>query len=162
METTTPVLSVPRCADSLPYFLPVSPSFDDFEAASAVFLARVYDGRHPHTMSMRVRGGLDPVELLPDGIVIERSHESSYRRVVSGHSNDDSVGLLILAGPGVTLIELSAAHADSLEPLSETFEPYRRVVDNTEFLARNHRKTSGDRLSGTEPAQMSRSCRRGV
>jgi hypothetical protein len=29
-------------------------------------------------------------------------------------------------------------------------------------LARNHRKTSGDRLSGTEPAQMSRSCRRGV
>jgi hypothetical protein len=134
VETTTPVLNVPRRADTLPYFLPVSPSFDDFEAASAVFLARVYDGRHPHTMSMRVRGGLDPFELLPEGFVVERSHESSYRRVVSGHSEDDSVGLLILAGPGVTVIELSAAHADSLEPLSETFEPYRRVVDSTQFL----------------------------
>ena len=66
METTTPVSSVPRRADSLPYFLPVSPSFDDFEAASAVFLARVYDGRHPHTMSLRVCGGLDQVELLPE------------------------------------------------------------------------------------------------
>jgi hypothetical protein len=133
VETTTPVLSVPWRADILPYFLPVSASFDDYEAASAVFLARVYDGRHPHTMSIHVRGGLDPHELLPDGVVIERSHQSSYRRILSGHSKDDSVGLLIVAGQGVTLIELSAAHAESLEALRETFEPYRRVVDS-EFL----------------------------
>jgi hypothetical protein len=33
---------------------------------SAIFLARVYDGRHPHTMSLRVCGGLDQVELLPE------------------------------------------------------------------------------------------------
>ena len=134
METTTTVVSEVRRADTLSCWLPISPSFDDFEAASAVFLARVFDGRHPHTMSLCVRGGLDPIELLPEGFVTERSHFSSYRRVVCGRSEDDVVGLLMLASPGMTLIEVSAAHADSLGPLSETFEPYRRVVDNTQFL----------------------------
>jgi len=134
VDTTAPVTSVPRPADSLPYFLSVSPRFDEFEATSAVFLARVFDGRHPHTMSIHVRGGLDPLELMPEGVVIERSHESNYRRAASGHSKDDSVGLLIVAGPGVTLIEMSAARAESLDRLRETFEPYRRVEDRTEFL----------------------------
>jgi hypothetical protein len=32
----------------------------------AALEARVYDGRHPHTMSIRVRGGLDPLELPPE------------------------------------------------------------------------------------------------
>jgi L-proline amide hydrolase len=100
---------------------------------------------------------------------------TSAEPALASDSVDRAPVVVLHGGPGsahdylLAYAELAASghavvHYDQLGCGRSTHLPYQDPSFWTIelFLARNHRKTSGDRLSGAEPAQMNRSCPRGV